>query len=108
MLSCHSDSEPSTSESDDETKPDAMDQQEYERRRELYLSKIIFCERKYHEVRPQLLKLRLDQLERLQDGILNRKSEIYSTRKATLDGEFEGKRNVSRLKFCNSLHWPYL
>uniref|UniRef100_A0A915EQF8 Uncharacterized protein n=1 Tax=Ditylenchus dipsaci TaxID=166011 RepID=A0A915EQF8_9BILA len=88
-MSCSSDqSEPSTSDSEDEF----MDQAEYERRRELYLSKIIFCERKYHEIKPALLKLRLEQLEKLQDSILNRKSDIYLSRKAALDTEFEAKR----------------
>lgn len=52
-------SDVSASGSDEELE---YEQHEYERRRELYLSKIIFCERKYQEIKPMLLKLRLDQV----------------------------------------------
>lgn len=52
-------SDASTSGSEEEFE---LEQHEYERRRELYLSKIIFCERKYQEMKPVLLKLRLDQV----------------------------------------------
>lgn len=52
-------SDASTSGSEEEFE---FEQHEYERRRELYLSKIIFCERKYQEIKPTLLKLRLDQV----------------------------------------------
>lgn len=52
-------SDASTSGSEEEYE---LDQHEYERRRETYLSKIIFCERKYQEIKPALLKLRLDKV----------------------------------------------
>lgn len=36
-----------------------LDQHEYERKRELYMSKMIFCEKKFLELKPILLKLKL-------------------------------------------------
>lgn len=36
-----------------------LEPHEYERRRELYMSKMIFCEKKFQELKPILLKAKL-------------------------------------------------
>lgn len=55
-------SDASTSGETDGDEMELMEQQDYERRRELYLSKIIFCERKFNEIKPMLAKLKLDRV----------------------------------------------
>lgn len=49
-------SEACSSTSEDEG---TLEPHEYERRRELYMSKMIFCEKKFVELKPILLKLKL-------------------------------------------------
>ena len=36
-----------------------LDQHEYDRKREIYWSKVIFAERKFNEIKPLLYKIRL-------------------------------------------------
>ncbi|KAI1717605.1 breast cancer metastasis-suppressor 1-like protein-A [Ditylenchus destructor] len=96
MESDQSDASTSAAEDGGSEFDSSMEQHEYERRRELYISKIVFSERKFSEIKPMLAKLKLDEVEKLQDGILNRKSETYLTRKAKLDNEFDAKRKHIR------------
>lgn len=55
-------SEACSSASEDEG---TLEQHEYERRRELYMSKMIFCEKKFLELKPLLLKLKLAEVSLL-------------------------------------------
>jgi hypothetical protein len=43
-----------------------IEQNEYDRRREQYWAKIIFCERKFNELKPILLKERMNQVRYFQ------------------------------------------
>jgi len=70
---------------------------EYERRRELYWSKVLFSERKFQELRAAYAKLRMDRVEKLQSDILNQSSDAYLARKGTLDEEFQRKRERNML-----------
>ncbi|KAH7726418.1 hypothetical protein AAVH_06219 [Aphelenchoides avenae] len=83
-----------------------LDTHEFERRRWRYLSKQLFCEKKFVYLKNVLTKTRVSAIEKHQDDILNRRAEIFHRRKQTIDREFEEKKEQNEALYrlrCEAL-----